>query len=93
MRNPDNFGPISAAGAIPIQGDFSEADKIAELAAKSGIVVKAADSDDVGLTAALIRGLKARKEQGKQLGVLLHVSGAGVFSLPPENDKVWDVSS
>ena len=59
--------------------------------------MNAADSDDVGLTEALINGLKRRKENGKVAGVLVHISGTGVFIQPgqgrwEEGIRVWDVS-
>ena len=97
VRSPTHFPAISAAGATPVQGDFSEHDKLADLAEQADVVVNAADADDIKVTDALLKGLKRRKEGGKGVGALVHVSGTAVFMVEgsgkrEEGLKVWDVS-
>ena len=96
MRSPAHFEAISSAGATPIQGDFSEHEKLSDLAEHADIVVNAAKSDDFKLTEALIKGLKKRKERGMGIGALIHISGAAMFIQPGEGKweegvKIWDV--
>lgn len=57
-----------------VQGDFSQLDKIEQLAAQHDAVINAATSDDLDLTKAINRGLATGRKNGKK-GVLVHVSG------------------
>ena len=97
VRSPSHFPAISAAGATPIQGDFSEHDKLADLAEQADIVINAAEADDIKVTEALLRGFKKRKDDGKGVGALVHVSGTAVFIQGSSGRwedglKAWDVS-
>ncbi|KAH9041084.1 hypothetical protein EDB85DRAFT_2140257 [Lactarius pseudohatsudake] len=64
-----------------VQGTFSDTDLITSHARAADITVNTADSDDVGLTTAILAGQKARVvEDKKNPAVLLHTSGVGVFA-------------
>ncbi|KAF4627319.1 hypothetical protein G7Y89_g10841 [Cudoniella acicularis] len=60
-------------------GDFSEHDKISQLAAEHDIVINCGSSWDVPLTKTIINGLTKRFEEGRGKGSLIHVSGTGNF--------------
>ncbi|THH01272.1 hypothetical protein EW145_g6947 [Phellinidium pouzarii] len=85
VRSESDFSAISAAGATPVHGSFNDLDLIAEHCALADIVVNAADSDNVQLSDAILRGLKRRKDEGRGVAVLIHTSGGAIF-----NDKGKD---
>jgi nucleoside-diphosphate-sugar epimerase len=85
-----------------VVGDFSETEKISNLASEHDVVINCGSSWDVGLSEAIIEGLVKRFESGKGKGRLIHVSGTGnfvdgrkdgKFAGPGAGDsKVWSVS-
>ncbi|KAH8104356.1 NAD-binding protein [Phellopilus nigrolimitatus] len=79
VRSESDFPAIRAAGAAPVRGSFSDHDPIADLSASADIVVNAADSDDVALASAILRGLRRRKEEGRGVGAFIQTSGGAVF--------------
>lgn len=97
VRSATDLPAICEAGAIPLEGTFSDHDKIAECASHADMVVNAGSSDDKDMVLAVLRGLKERKEAGRDVGIFIHVSGSSVFlddaegSFDPEG-KVWNVS-
>ncbi|TDL17435.1 NAD(P)-binding protein [Rickenella mellea] len=98
VRSPADLRAVGQTGATPVQGTFSDHDKIAEYASHADMVVNAGSSDDKDMILAVLRGLKERKEAGKDVGILIHVSGSMVFlddaegSFNPEG-KVWNDSN
>ena len=98
VRSLEALEPVAAAGAELVHGTFAEHAKLTALAAASDIVINAADSDDGGLIAALLLGLRQKEKEGRGIGALIHVSGTGLFldgsrdgRVNPDG-KVWDVS-
>ncbi|KAH8999827.1 NAD-binding protein [Lactarius hatsudake] len=80
-----------------VQGTFGDTDLITSHARAADITVNTADSDDVGLTTAILAGQKARVvEDKKNPAVLLHTSGVAVFADASRdgrhdpNLKVWN---
>ncbi|KAH9055692.1 hypothetical protein EDB87DRAFT_1834003 [Lactarius vividus] len=64
-----------------VQGTFGDTDLITLHARAADLTVNTADSDDVGLTTAILAGQKARVvEDKKSPAVLLHTSGVAVFA-------------
>lgn len=98
VRSADSLRLVAEAGAEPVQGTFAEHTKLTNISSASDIVVNAADSDDAALTAALLLGLRQKKDEGRGIGTLLHISGTGLFldgsrdGRSNPNGKVWDVS-
>lgn len=97
VRKLTHLEKVRSAGATPIQGSFRDEQLIEEQAYEADIVINAADSDDVALTEAILRGLKRRHEAGRAKGTLIHTSGVAVF-LDSEkegkrdpNGKIWNV--
>lgn len=98
VRNPDHVNAFKSLGVEVVQGSFSDADIITSHARAADITVNMGDSDDVGLTEAILAGQKARiAEDKKPKAVLLHTSGVAIFSDGTSdgkhdlNAKVWDV--
>ncbi|KAH8983623.1 NAD-binding protein [Lactarius akahatsu] len=70
-----------------VQGTFSDTDLITSHARAADITVNIADSDDVGLTTAILAGQKARVVKDKKNpAVLLHTSGVAVWNDGNEED-------
>jgi len=95
VRSESDFDAIRKAGAIPIQGTFQDLDKIADLSANADVIINTGDNDDVEFTNAILRGLKARGDAGKPVGVLIHTSGGMIYlddttsgKFDP-NAKIW----
>ncbi|THH01273.1 hypothetical protein EW145_g6946 [Phellinidium pouzarii] len=95
VRSESDIIPVGAAGATPVHRSFTDHNLIAEHCAHADIVVNAADSDDIQLTNAVLRGLKRRKEEGRGIAVLIHTSGDAIFNDNGKegkhnpNMKVW----
>ena len=98
VRNPDHVNAFKPLGVEVVQGSFSDVDIITSHARSADITVNMGDSDDVGLTEAILAGQKARiVEDKKPKAVLLHTSGVAIFSDGTSdgkhdlNAKVWNV--
>jgi hypothetical protein len=98
VRNASHIEAVRNLGVNVVQGTFSDAELISSRARAADITVNAADSDDTSLTEAILAGQKARVVQdGKPPPVLLHTSGAAVFSdggkegKHDPNGKIWNV--
>jgi len=87
VRSESDVDKLRKAGFTPIQGTLQDGDKIADLSANADVVINAADADDQPLTNAILRGLKARRDAGKDVGVLIHTSGIMIFKDDEENGK------
>jgi len=81
-----------------VHGSFSEHDKIKALAEEHDIVINVGSSWDLGLTEAIVEGLKKRPAESKT--ILIHMSGTGNFVEKRWNDgshhaeaKIWSVSN
>ena len=89
---------MESLGVTPILGTFSDHDLIAKHVSEADITLNCADSDAVDLNEAVLDGMRKRREQGKTVGVLLHISGTAVFcdwsksGKFDENVKMWNVS-
>ena len=90
-------------GAIPtrveaVKGTFDDLDLITQYAADSDFVINTADSDNVSLKDALLKGFKKRFEEGKGLPGFIHTSGCAIFAdgvtdgKANPDGKVWTVS-
>ena len=98
VRNPAHISAFESLGVKVIQGSFSDLDIITSEARNADITVNNGDSDDVGLTEAILAGQKARfVEDKKPKPVLLHTSGVAIFADGKQdgkhdpNSKVWNV--
>ncbi|KIW16120.1 hypothetical protein PV08_06171 [Exophiala spinifera] len=65
-----------------VHGTFDEKDKISELSREHDIVINVGSSWDVGLSEAIVDGLKKQPDDKKP--ILIHMSGTGNFV-----DKTW----
>ena len=87
-----------------VHGNFADLDLVEEVAREHDIVINVASSWDVGLSAAIVRGMRKGTEgrngngNGKQKS-LIHMSGTGNFVDKTWTDgthraetKVWNVS-
>ncbi|KAI0056477.1 hypothetical protein BV25DRAFT_1920922, partial [Artomyces pyxidatus] len=79
VRNPAHLAKIRATGTTVLQGSFADVDIIAEQSYLADFVFNVADSDDVALMTAILKGAKRRVDDGKPKNVLIHTSGAAVF--------------
>lgn len=97
VRNPAHFGAFEDIGVKVVNGSFSDTDIISSQAKIADITVNSGDSDDVGLTTAILAGQAARVAEGKPRAALLHTSGVAVFGdgskegKEDPNAKVWNV--
>lgn len=97
-RSESAFPSIRATGATPFKGTFEDHDIIVDKSAQADIVINAADSDHVGLNTAILEGFKRRREEGRGIGSLIHISGGSTFFDGNKNgkfeptSKVWTVS-
>lgn len=97
VRNPAHIGAFEDIGVKVVKGSFNDTDIITSHAQSADITVNLGDSDDVGLTTAILAGQKARVAEGKPKAALLHTSGVAVFgdgSKEGKHDpkaKVWNV--
>jgi hypothetical protein len=99
LRNTsiDEYLTKTVGVARIVYGTFDEHAKIAKLAEEHEIVINVGSSWDVGLTEAIVAGLKKRPTDSKT--ILIHMSGAGNFVDERWNDgshhaesKIWNVS-
>jgi N-acetyl-gamma-glutamylphosphate reductase len=99
LRNAklDSYLTTTASAAKIVHGTFDETNKISALAAEHDIVINVGSSWDVGLSEAIIAGLK--KEGNGEGKVLIHMSGTGNWvdetfmdGSSHESTKIWDVS-
>jgi uncharacterized protein YbjT (DUF2867 family) len=95
--NLDTYLTTTAGVARVVHGTFDEASKISALAAEHDIVINVGSSWDVGLSDAIVAGLK--KEKNGEGRVLIHMSGTGNWVDETFKDgsshastKIWDVS-
>ncbi|CAE6438851.1 unnamed protein product [Rhizoctonia solani] len=92
VRKDSDINILEKLGVKTIKGSFSDLDKIEQASREANIVYNAADADDLGLTRAVIRGLKSQEERG----ILIQTSGTGLLSdnyngeLTPEGSKIWN---
>ncbi len=98
VRSDAHLDAVRRPGVEVVQGTFSDTDLISKHARTADITINAADSDDIGLTTAILAGQKARVvEDKKNPAVLFHTSGVAVFadsSRDGRHDpshKVWNV--
>ncbi|KAI5116214.1 hypothetical protein M0805_005930 [Coniferiporia weirii] len=89
VRSEADFAAISAAGATPVRGSFTDHELIASLSADADVVVNAADSDNVALSSSILRGLNRRKGEGRGVGAFIQTSGGAIF-LDDRTDGKYD---
>ncbi|KDQ11249.1 hypothetical protein BOTBODRAFT_35549 [Botryobasidium botryosum FD-172 SS1] len=95
VRSDADVDTLRKAGFTPVKGTLEDGDKIADLSASVDVVINAADADDLPLTKAILRGLKAKHDAGRGTGSLIHTSGAMMFGDDETNGrrnpdaKVW----
>ncbi|KAG8930777.1 hypothetical protein FRC01_002281 [Tulasnella sp. 417] len=102
VRNPKDVSAIQALGVKVVQGTQLDLDLIEHTAAEHDAVLNIANSDDLPLTQAVLRGLESRARSGDVAGkpILVHTSGSGVVTDTPwdgayhpgTSDKIWDDS-
>ncbi|KAG9044688.1 hypothetical protein FS837_007703 [Tulasnella sp. UAMH 9824] len=100
VRNPKDVSTIQALGVNVVQGTQSDLDLIERTAAEHDVVLNLANSDDLPLTQAVLKGLESRARSVAVAGkpILLHTSGSGVVTDTPwdgayhpgTSDKIWD---
>ncbi|KLO11813.1 NAD(P)-binding protein [Schizopora paradoxa] len=81
-RSNSSAAALSAVGATPVVLDAAASDyhaKISALASKADVVISAADSDDLPLAEAVLKGLKKHKEETGKVATLVHTSGVAIF--------------
>ncbi|KAH8113546.1 NAD-binding protein [Phellopilus nigrolimitatus] len=94
VRSESSFEAIRAAGATVVQGSFADVETISQQSEQADIVINVGNCDDVGLTLAILKGLKAKHTKSLGVGTLLHTSGTAIFmdekmtKFDP-NSKVW----
>jgi hypothetical protein len=100
LRNKDIDDYLTKTAGVQriVHGGYSEHEKISSLAKEHDIVINVGSSWDVGLSEAIVAGLKQRPESSKT--TLIHMSGTGNFVDKRWTDgshhvesKVWSVSS
>lgn len=98
LRNTsiDSYLTQTAGVKRIVHGTFDEHEKISALAQEHDVVINVGSSWDVGLSKAIVKGLKQRPEGRKT--TLIHMSGTGNFvdestanGSHNENAKVWNV--
>ena len=83
---------------IAVKGTFQELDLITQHASEADLVVNTADSDNLDLLGAILRGIKKRCDAGKGVGSFIQTSGTAVFFDEPRGEdnphgRVWTVSA
>ncbi|KAH8110803.1 NAD-binding protein [Phellopilus nigrolimitatus] len=94
VRSESYIEAINAAGATVIQGSFADVEIISQQSEQADVVVNVGDCDDVELTLAILKGLRAKQTKGLGVGTLLHTSGTGIFMDEnsvkfDSNAKIW----
>lgn len=74
VRNPKDVSTIQALGVNVVQGTQSDLDLIERTAAEHDAVLNLANSDDLPLTQAVLKGLESRARSGTVAGkpILVH---------------------
>ncbi|KAG8909035.1 hypothetical protein FRB99_000138 [Tulasnella sp. 403] len=99
VRKEKDIAPVEALGVKVIQANYQQLEVMEQLAASHDVVVNCADSDDVPLINAIIRGQERRRESnpGGQKPILIQTSGTGLVTDTPDgsfhpgvSDKVYD---
>ena len=67
------------SNCIGVQGSYDDHHLVERLAAENEVVIETADSDDVPMMKAILKGMKRRHEKTGKVGVLIHVSGTGTI--------------
>lgn len=63
-RKDQDIETLQKLGVHTIKGTFSDVDKIEQASRDADIVHNTADADDLVLNAAILKGLKSKKERG-----------------------------
>ncbi|EJD08561.1 NAD-binding protein [Fomitiporia mediterranea MF3/22] len=79
VRSATSEEAVRAISATVISGSFTDFERITELSEQSDIIINAADSDNIELTVAILKGMKSRYTKGNGVGILLHTSGTCNF--------------
>lgn len=79
VRNPKDNAAVVALAVNVVNGSHQELDLIERLASEHDITVNAADSDDLPLTNAIIRGLTTRGKAVGKKPILIHTRFAIVY--------------
>ncbi|KAI0038117.1 hypothetical protein FA95DRAFT_1600200 [Auriscalpium vulgare] len=79
VRNPAHAGAIRATGASVIPGSFGDAKLVEDQVYAHDVVINTADSNNVKLMEAILRGARRRYDEGKKQSVLVHTSGVAVL--------------
>jgi len=99
VRNPKDIQAIEALGVRVVQGSNADLDLIEKLASEHDLVINFADSDDVPLTKAVIKGLQARAKGtgATKKSVYIQTSGTGLATDAPtgefRDNKILDDAS
>ena len=98
VRNPSHVEAVRSLGVEVVQGSFNDTDLISSHARAADITINSGDSDSVLLNESILAAQRARVvDDGKPPGVLLHGSGAAIFSdggkegKHDPNSKIWNV--
>lgn len=98
---------LSSGASQIIPGSHSDTSLVETLSTHVDVVINAADSDDLPLTEAILRGLERRAigikdgkvvDAGIEKPILIHTSGTGLLTdelsgeFTPYAEKVWNVS-
>lgn len=92
-RKDQDIETLQKLGVNTIKGTFLDVDKIEQASHDADVVYNAADADDMSLNAAVLKGLKSKKERG----ILIQTSGTGLLSesysgelTPAAAAKIWN---
>ncbi|RMZ87647.1 hypothetical protein DV736_g5125, partial [Chaetothyriales sp. CBS 134916] len=77
-RREPHADAIRKSGATAVMGQLSDFDIIQEQTSNSDIIFQVATGDNLPLEEAILRGVRARANQGKR-AIYVHTSGAKVF--------------
>ncbi|PCH42431.1 hypothetical protein WOLCODRAFT_152461 [Wolfiporia cocos MD-104 SS10] len=80
VRSPEKAAKLDKLGVRAVTGSLQDSDKLTQLSQQANIVIACADADDLAATQAVLDGLQKRNQATREVPVLIHTSGTGVFS-------------
>ncbi|KZV69697.1 NAD-P-binding protein [Peniophora sp. CONT] len=79
VRDAEKARRLNGLGVATIVGSLDDSETLASAAAAADVVFHTADADHMSAIQSIIRGLRSRFVETKEVGILVHTSGTGTL--------------
>ncbi|KAJ3514591.1 hypothetical protein NLJ89_g2290 [Agrocybe chaxingu] len=91
VRSEEKANKLKDFGVNPVLGSIKDVALLEELSSRADILISLADSDDLAMGQAMLRGLKRRYAATDSVPILIQTSGTGVLADGSAGDYSSDV--